>query len=104
MPFARTADIMLQVVDAIAYLHNTAGIAHTDLKLENIVRARDDGDDIQVIDLCMAARILDSAAGSIAPRPWMCACVPLYPAGLTWCVLSMRGPPLHAFRLPQISA
>ena len=76
MPFERTAALMLQIVEAIDYLHNTPGIAHTDLKLENVVRVRVDTDDIQVIDLGMAARIHDRAAGSIAPRPWWCACFP----------------------------
>lgn len=83
VPFERTAALMLQIVEAIDYLHNTAGIAHTELRLENVVRVRDDTDDIQVIDLGMAARIYDRAVGSIAPRPWMCACLPLYPVGLT---------------------
>lgn len=76
MPFARTADFMLQVVDASDYQHGT-GIAHTDLKLENVVRVREDGDDVQVIDLGMAAHIVTSA-GAIQPRPWMCVSIPRF--------------------------
>ena len=64
---------MLQVVDAIDYLHGT-GVAHTDLKLENVVRVCEDGDRVQVIDLGMAARIV-TAAGAIQPRSWACVSV-----------------------------
>ena len=55
---------------------------------------RDDGDDIQVIDLGMAARIHDRAAGCIAPRPWWCACFSLYLRTLT-CHCDQRAWPIQ---------
>lgn len=75
LPFQRHAILMLQVVEVVSHLHSV-GVAHTDLKMENIMRVRGDTDAVQVIDYGMAAVIADRARGTIAPRDFLCAARP----------------------------
>ena len=97
LPFRRHAGILLQVLDAAEHLHTVAGLAHTDLKLENVVRVSPAGDDVQVIDFGMAARITDAARGTIAARPWLCALIPPFcPLVAFCCVAKHAWPFLHA--------
>ena len=64
---------MLQVVEVVHPQPSVIGVAHTDLKLENVMRVRGDNNAVRVIDYGMADYITDRAHGTITPRDFMCA-------------------------------
>lgn len=60
---------VLQLIQAIHYLHNDAGIMHRDVKLENIVVDKDDN--IKLIDFGLSASIKEDVLFTCGSAPYL---------------------------------